>query len=771
MGEVKRVFHKKMWILIAVAVLGNLCLFLYSELAGRSFTEMFFAAGQYQKLVERYENMSLEQAQERLGTEFGNIRKYAKILKQENSQEETKNTAQNEMQNSRTAENAVQKQTSEELLSEVDEGSREMIAYHQSLTAQQQTQLELQLKQLRSKLEYLNGYEASIDTVMANAENMKRFRIFSKQNTFSYSNILRTAQDFERVQNVELKLDNDKGADAFVHYNLMYYIAAALMVAVIYSLFDERENGMWQIVHNTPNGRTVLALKRLLLLAGGSFAILFLLYGTTFLTAMLLYGGVKDLANPVQTFVDFGKFTYTLSKGAYILRLFFLSWFILAAFSIILWALFMAFRNRNHTLICTAAFVGIEILVYQKIEVQSVYNVFHYINVVSFLKISDLYSTYINWGFQNYVFSVFSVALFFLTVCSLFCGIFAVMRYAAMRPNTKVSLLSRMFTAVHGQYQRVFAKYPVVLKELHKLVITGKALWAVAALIIIAAYFSTTGQMTFTDAQKEYDKMYLEHGGKEYGYIEDYVQERLEAYRQAQEALEEAAAAYEAGEIELKEYTAAVSVLQYQRQVVNTIQEYQSKLSYAEQIRETTGQEIWLVSDRGYEEIFGKYSRQREFILILALVTAIMIIVSESIAMEYRTGMYQIVHSAPNGRAAVMRWKITACVVLTIGLTAAVYGIDIWNLHHIYGMPYLAAPALSLTFLENAWGGLAGHVSISGWLIILLLVRLVVALFTMTAAMLVSRAIGKKGNRALMPAVLAGVILLVWILHQVTQLV
>ena len=204
MGEVKRVFHKKMWILIAVAVLGNLCLFLYSELAGRSLTEMFFAAGQYQKLVERYENMSLEQAQERLGTEFSNIRKYAKILKQENSQEETKNTAQNEMQNSQTAENAAQKQTSEELLSEVDEGSREMIAYHQSLTAQQQTQLELQLKQLRSKLEYLNGYETSIDTVMANAENMKRFRIFSKQNTFSYSNILRTAQDFERVQNLSL---------------------------------------------------------------------------------------------------------------------------------------------------------------------------------------------------------------------------------------------------------------------------------------------------------------------------------------------------------------------------------------------------------------------------------------------------------------------------------------------------------------------------------------------------------------------------------------
>ena len=70
--------------------------------------------------------------QERLGTEFSNIRKYAKILKQENSPEETKEPVQNEIQNSQTAENAVQKQTSEELLSEVDEGSREMIAYHQS---------------------------------------------------------------------------------------------------------------------------------------------------------------------------------------------------------------------------------------------------------------------------------------------------------------------------------------------------------------------------------------------------------------------------------------------------------------------------------------------------------------------------------------------------------------------------------------------------------------------------------------------------------------
>lgn len=765
MNEVRRVFNKKMWILITVAVFANLCLFLYGELAGRSISDMLFAAKQYEKLLLRYQNMDLEQAQQQVSTEYSNIRKYAKSL--------TQDTQDMQIQDMTTLDNPeqVKKQTAEELLSEVDESSREMIAYHQSLTVEQQIQLELQMKQLRTKLSYLTDYSNSIDAVIENADNMKRFRIFSKQNSFSYSNILRTAEDFKRVQNVTLVLDNDKGAEAFVHYNFMYYIAAALMVVVIYALFDERENGMWQIVYNTPNGRNVLAIKRLLLICGGAFVILSLLYFSTFFVSMLLYGGFSDLGNAVQTFTDFGKFTHTLSKGGYILQLFFLSWTILCAFSVILWTLFILFRNRNHTLICTAAFVGIEILVYQKIEVQSVYNAFRYINIVSFLRISDLYSTYQNWGFDKYVFSVFSVVMFFLVLLGILAAVFAIRRYTQMRPETKVSLISRIFGILHKQYQKVFSGYPVVIKELHKLVITGKGLWAVAAVIIIAAYFSTTGQMTFTDAQKEYDKMYLEHGGEDYSYIEDYVKEKQAEYQAALSALEEAAAQYERGEIELKEYTTAVSSLQYQRMALNTIQEYQEKLSYAEHIRETNQKEIWLISDRGYEEIFGKYGQQREFILLLALVTAVMLIVSESIAMEHRTGMHRMIHSSVNGRILVMVWKVSACILLTVGLTVLVYGIDYYNLYQSYGMPYLSAPALSLTFLEKTWLNLATHMSISGWIMLLFTIRLMVALLTMTAAILVSKMIGKKGNRAVMPIVLVGIIVLVWILHKVTGLV
>ncbi len=761
MGEAKRVFNKKMWVLILIAVFVNICLFLYGQLGGRSISDMIFGVKQYQMLIEKYQNMELEQAVNQVNTEFNNIRKYAKSLNQDN----------NTQSNLNSVDNKIASKTSEELWSEADESSRAMIEYHQSLSLSQQAQLELQMKEIRTKVEYLAQYKSSIEAVIANANNMKRFEIFTKKNSFSYSNILRTASDFERVKDVNVTLDNDKATESFAHYNIMYYICAGLMVVVIYALFDERENGMWQIIHNTPNGRGILAVKRLVLIFSGAFIILFLLYVSTFVVSLLLYGGMSDLFNPVQTLCDFGKFTHVLSKGHYILRLFFLSWFTLSIFSVVLWALFTIFRNRNHTLICMAGFTGIEILLYQKIEVQSIYNAFHYINIVSFLRISDLYSTYINWGFSNYVFSVFSVVIFFLAIIGIVSAIVGVICYEKMRPQTKVSILSRIFNQFNIQYQKLFSRYPVVLKELHKLVITGKSLWAIVALIIIAVYFSSTGYMTFTDSQKEYDKMYLEHGGSDYEYIQNYVDEKVADYQQALDNLEQAGVLYENGEIDLKDYTKVANALQYQKMSLSTITEYQSKLSYAQHIKEDYSKDIWLVSDRGYEEIFGEYSVQRELILILALVTTIMIIVSECIAMEYRTGMHSMIYSAANGRRSVLIWKISACIILTVGLTAIVYGIDYFNLYKYYGMPYLSAPAISLTFLENVWAGLSAYVTIGGFIAILISVRFAIALVTMVVAMFISKLIGRKGSRALMPVALVVIVIIVCVIHSITGLV
>lgn len=742
MEEWKRVFHKKTIILILVAMLANLILFTYGQLSGRNLTDFRFANQEYQKLVKQYENTELTEAFEQSSQDLLTIGKFNKGRE----------------------------------LGEINDGSQQMLAYYTAMEPTQQTQLQLDLKHVKSKLEYLSSYQSSVNNVIANADNLKKYSLFSKQDSFSYNNILRTAADFERVENTAVKLDNDRGVDAFVHYYYLYYIAAAIMVLIIYSLFQERENGIWKLVHNTANGRIPLALTRLGIIIGGSFVVLAVLYGSTFLMSMFLYGGWADLKNPIQTLSDFNKFTYSLSKWNYVCRLYLVAWFALAGMGTILWMLFTVFRNRNHTLVFVGCFVGVEILLYQKIEMQSVYNALRYINIVSILKINEVLSSYLNWGFTTYVFSVLSILLFALGCIAFLSAVIAIMSYADMRPETRTSRVAKLFTLLHMQYQKAFSKYPVVIKELHKFVVTGKGIWVVVCVILISIYFSTTGKMTFTDQQMEMDQMYLEHGGADYSYIKEYVSNLMEEYQKAQQQMEETQARYDAGEIEQSQYIQAVGAVQYQAGVISRLREYQEKINYMQELKDSNGIKGWLISDRGYEEIFGQYAKQRELILILILVTGVMFVISESISMEYRTGMAYIIKSCPNGRKWVTIRKVAASVLFTVGLMSVVYCIDYWNLSRIYGLPYLQAPVMSLGFMkEYVSSGIFSvgllhtriiNMSILDWIICRMVMRLLVVMVTMTIALVISKVIGKKGSRAVMPLVLTVIIFVVLLLYK-----
>jgi len=165
----------------------------------------------------------------------------------------------------------------------------------------------------------------------------------------------------------------------------------------------------------------------------------------------------------------------------------------------------------------------------------------------------------------------------------------------------------------------------------------------------------------------------------------------------------------------------------------------------------------YLISDRGYESIFGKYGESRELILLIVLVAATMLIISESSLLETRTGMNSILRSSAKGRAWLVVRKVIASVVMTTLLFVLVYGIDYIQLAGYYGMPYLDAPIMSLTFME----GCKFNVTIGGWILLRLLVRYIVAIATMTVAILSSKLIGKKGNRAFTILILVGIIVVV----------
>jgi len=356
---------------------------------------------------------------------------------------------------------------------------------------------------------------------------------------------------------------------------------------------------------------------------------------------------------------------------------------------------------------------------------------------------------------------VFYITFVALIILSLLAGIVAITRTILMRPESKTTIIQKIFSRMHYYYQKIFTYEPVTLKELHKLIITGKGIWVIAVVIMIAAYFCSTGTMHFSDSQKSYDKMYLEHGGKEYSYIVDYANKEKQFYLDAVTNLSEVSEQYANGEVELKALVSATSNVQFAKTRLGTVQEFFQKTDYLDKLKEEQGIDGYMISDRGYEEIFGSYSIQREFILLIILISGIMLIISECISMEYRTGMENIVRSCNRGRSWLIARKVLACFIFTSLMFLIVYAIDYIKLYQIYGVQYLNAPLQSLTFMESCkFKG-----TIMQWIVIKLYTRYIACLITMTIAIIVSKIIGKKGSRSitiLALALLVAIIALVY---------
>lgn len=750
MGEFKRLFSKKFLILLLVMVVANCGLFAYQQMEGKSFSEID-SENRYRKWCqERYSGMEPADAVKLIAEDDTMLSAYVKQNKNDSNDE----SIQNAMQNARPdkPQNTI-----------VVDINNPVVKYYDGLSDTEKERFRSVIKETKQKLSYINGYDEKIAGIQESAESMKKFSIFAKKDSFSYNNIVRTAADFKRLEGIELSLVNDKAVGEFTTHYYTFYIAMAMMLLVVYNLFAERENGMWSIVHSTASGRMWTGIVRGIVLMVISLAVTAALYFTVFITSLVMYGGAEWLLTPIQTLGTYGNFTYPISKLAYVLLNFVFSWFAIYALSIIIWMLFCICRKRNHALVIAGVLFGVEMLCYQKISAQSVYAIFKQINVVRLLNINQILATYENRGFGTFVMAVSVITVLILVVILVISYAASVVATVKIRPEQKKTIFAKFTDKIWIGYQRIFAPVPVTVKEFHKLLITGKGFVVMAAMVVIAFYFAANGKMAFSDTMKERDKIYLEQGGSDYSQIEELVNERLKEYDEARLYAEEVAEKYNNGEIDITEFYNAMSNFTNYGRRLQAVQEFMTKMEYLDVIEEEYGVKGYLISDRGYESIFGKYGKTRELILLIVLAAAIMLIISESSMLETRTGMSSIVRSAKKGRDWLSVRKAIAAVAMTTLLFALVYGIDYIQLAGYYGLPYLGAPIMSLTFME----GCKFNVTIGGWILLRLLVRYIVAMAVMAIAILSSKLIGKKGNRAFTILILVGIIAVIVVLDRV----
>ena len=108
----------------------------------------------------------------------------------------------------------------------------------------------------------------------------------------SIANINKTENDYKRIENVQIRELNSRAVEQFLKNDISIYIVLALMIYIIYNIYEYRDNGMWQIIYTAVNGRMRIAVKGHCFAVGLSALFVSLIMQLCGLVSMLVvYGG------------------------------------------------------------------------------------------------------------------------------------------------------------------------------------------------------------------------------------------------------------------------------------------------------------------------------------------------------------------------------------------------------------------------------------------------------------------------------------------------
>ncbi len=692
--ELKRLLNRKNLVLLAVFFLGNLVLFYYEQ--QKEIEDFNGMRKDYARLVEEYRDSSVADARARL----------TDLMRQIRAGESTVN-------------------------------------YDAA-------------RILSRKLQYLEGYTADINQVFVSAEKIKRLSFFAKPDSYAYNNTLKTAKDFEILRNLSPTLDNDRAVERIVAYPFMNYWVIAFMVVVLYTMFCQRRADVWPLVHTAKEGRGGLAFWQLLWVNAVLLITVILLYGSTVLLSLGLYGGFGDLGNPVQTVEACGNVCRLMSKGGYLLLMAGADFMMLATVTSVIWLIMQHMKNRNQAIFVLAVFVGAEFILYQRFDTNSVYAMLHHINIINLFDMHRIVSTYRNWGIGTFVVSLSATVV---AVCFCLWMMISALIWLGgrmQRPMAKKGILSKAAERVSVAFYKVMYRFPVFVLEVHKLLFTRKGIVIMAIVLLASWYFIDAGMVEFAESDKENDLLCLEKGGKDYSQLEQIVGELTKKVQESSEYCNKIQADYEKGLAQERDVTAAALRLYGYTLELSRYSTVSQRMEHIYQLKAERGIEGYLMPENGYLVLFGALGSSRRFTVELILLVGIVVIVIESFSYEHASGMKYLLHACSGGHTRFFMRKAGAAALIATIMAGLAYLLEIETVSQRYGLPFLEAPIQSLTFMgEVSW-----QICIWQYLLLQYVLLLVCVYTAMCAALFVSVFTDGKGTGMgvciALPAVVAG---------------
>lgn len=722
MYELKRVFcSKRLWLCVLLVFGLNLCLYLREQKnQNYGFAEADVNLSElkleYDKLLETYRGADVSDA-------------IAEVTEFENADQLYDNiqailTAREVMLGTEEGQEAWGTNFAEQYNSYLEQYP-ELVAAIQNGMTWDAEKLRIQstaANKLLQQLVYLDSYDDYLLQIQENREKLSSFSIFNQEGSFSKNNIEKTADEFAALGELSLELGSDDAVTALFSFRLTDYLLIIILTTVALSFLDERQQGLWQMIHATPWGRKKLAAIRILILAITAVGATVLLYGSNLISGLCLYGGMSDFGRSIQSISMFQTIPLKLSVGQYIAQYLF---FRAATSFVIALGVLLFLSNSNTgvkpTIAALTLLLCIEYVFYTFLPDQSIWNILKYFNVFCYIDLSNIFIKYLNLNVFGQAVGIRDLALWAILPVSIILGACCVVAQAHVRPAKEHGIINAVSCGLNRLVSFLGQSMNLLGYEAYKLFFMqgGVVIMAVFVALIVNSSFS----VPITSTQVDYYMLQFQ------GEITKSTWDGIAAEREKLEdgitELKTAAEHYQTGEMDVSEYYQVLTQHNNDTAKLAELEQTAEIISSLESRGNDLGVRLSVLYEVPFQQIYGDCAMKNRVEWNLLVVFAMALLLSGIMTMEQTTaGQQQLLRATPKGRTALMARKYIILGLVVVSL----WGISSARELHAFligvDTELLSVPIQSLTFLTR----FPLQISIAGFLGIIYLGRLLILL-------------------------------------------
>ena len=556
---------------------------------------------------------------------------------------------------------------------------------------------------LQQQYKYIGDYDTFLSEMPARAESLTSISVFTTPNSFSYRHILKSVEDYGRLEGISIAADYSQGVLALTgdRYTILFLLVLMPFVAgVLYP--EEVDSRMIALLTANKKGRLPLALAKWMTLT--LFAILTALIvslGKIIIAGRVL--GFGDLSRPIQSVSYFRNCCHWLTVGGF-LGCTVLFWvFVMVFASGLLSLVFWLFRDVRFSGGIYGGYLLISYLAYRFIDDASIWNTWKFINPFSFADVSGHFSSYQNLNFFGYPISVF------MSGGVVFAFVLGIILAGYFMAFTRCYQINQPSVRLHRKI-RIKGSTRLWLHEMFRLWIGNYGI-VILAVLIIWGYISTErDELLLSEDEYNYYAYSRQIRGEVTSETDRWIAQETDKFNSIPEKSAELVSLYKQGEIDEYTYLKESQALELLSKKDKAFSEISSQYRELKEAQER-GIPVHFINAIATNAMFGNMSRYVWSGMLLLLVCVFSL--CGMFSNDYQTNMIFLVHTTRKGRDSVFLAKYGMMLIL-YSLGFLCLALSFWyNWIVTYQMCDWGAPLQSISQFTQV----KGNISIIGFIV------------------------------------------------------